>query len=246
MSIVDPAIVTELLTLYDVTTDSETKALLVDLIERTAELDRSSEPGFVKPTEALTRAHFDYFIDVASLARNVSERLGIDVDASTIIGGETVLVNDFSVLSYDDFIDEKTILETALAISIPDIKAAFPAITIAFQADVSRTVISKLLVALGVKEAHQAFLECLEELLPTELEDLAKAIKARQWRRVGRLVKKVLTTITSKAFFNKFASKVGEVAARKIIGKIAAKFIPVVGWGILIASLIWAFGEEIW
>lgn len=138
MSIPTPPISTELLTLYDVTPEAETKALLVDLIERTSELDRSTDPDLVKPTEALTRCQFNYFIDMAALGRDVSSRLGIDVDATTDIGGEPIPVNDFTVLTYDEFIAEKTVLATALAVTIPDIKAAFPGITTGFRPDVAR------------------------------------------------------------------------------------------------------------
>jgi preprotein translocase subunit SecG len=33
-------------------------------------------------------------------------------------------------------------------------------------------------------------------------------------------------------------------AAAKVVGKILAKFIPVVGWIWLIGAIIWAFAEE--
>jgi hypothetical protein len=246
MSISVPPIVAEVLSLYDVTDDAETRTLMGDLLYRGREIENSGEPGYVRPAESVVRAQFAYFVEVGAYAEYVCSLLGIDVDATVEIGGDSIPVYDFSVLAYDDFIDEKTLIATAFAIAIPDIKAAFPVFLVAFQADVGREVLSKLLAALGVKEVHQALLETFEAVGGTLVEDLGKAVRAREWGRVRTLLIRLLNLVKSKKFFQTLASKIGETAAKKVIGKVLARFIPFVGWALLIGSFVWAVAEEVW
>jgi hypothetical protein len=55
---------------------------------------------------------------------------------------------------------------------------------------------------------------------------------------------KLLDIIISSEFFERLARRIGRAAAAKVVGKILAKFIPVVGWIWLIGAIIWAFAEE--
>lgn len=240
-----PPIVSEVLTYLDVTDDGALKALLADAMQRAFEVDRSSEPGFARPPESYTRAHFAYFVELAAYAEYVCSLQGIDVDATVVIGGDAIPIHDFSLLDYDDFIDEKTLIAAALEIAIPDIEAAFPVFFVAFEADIGREVLSKFLAALGVKEVAQGLIETLETLHPTLIEQLAKAVNARRWGLVKKLLERLLNVVRSKKFYTTLASKVGETAARKAIGKIAAKFIPIFGWALLIGSFVWAIAEEV-
>lgn len=245
MSVAPPPIVSEVLTYLDVTDDGALKALLADAMQRAFEVDRSSEPGFARPPESYTRAHFAYFVELAAYAEYVCSLQGIDVDATVVIGGDAIPIHDFSLLDYDDFIDEKTLIAAALEIAIPDIEAAFPVFFVAFEADIGREVLSKFLAALGVKEVAQGLIETLETLHPTLIEQLAKAVNARRWGLVKKLLERLLNVVRSKKFYTTLASKVGETAARKAIGKIAAKFIPIFGWALLIGSFVWAIAEEV-
>jgi hypothetical protein len=104
-----------------------------------------------------------------------------------------------------------------------------------------RKLLAKILAGLGIKEAYNAFAELLEN----DLKYLGKAVDKKNWKRVAKLLELILRKILSKPFFIKLANKIGVAKATKIIAKIGAKFVPYVGWAILIAQLIWAFAEEL-
>lgn len=106
-----------------------------------------------------------------------------------------------------------------------------------------KKVIGKLLGVLGIKEASQAIFELLDEDgLIKELDD---AITARNMKKIGEVLKKILEKFVSKDFLRRLGNKIGAKAAAKIVGKVTARFIPFVGWALLIGSLLWAIGEQI-
>lgn len=107
----------------------------------------------------------------------------------------------------------------------------------------ARKAIAKLLGILGIKEASQAIFELLDEDgLIKELDD---ALSARNMKKVGEVLKKILKKMASKEFLRRLANKIGIKAAAKIVGKITARFVPIIGWAVLIGSLLWAIGEQI-
>jgi hypothetical protein len=110
--------------------------------------------------------------------------------------------------------------------------------------DIARKALAKLLAILGVTEFYEAFLAVLEQGWGNILKDLGEAITSRNWKRVRALLKKLLDIIISSEFFERLAARIGRAAAAKVVGKILAKFIPIVGWIWLIGSIIWAFAEE--
>jgi hypothetical protein len=109
--------------------------------------------------------------------------------------------------------------------------------------DNARKVIAKLMAIFGLKEFSQAIFELLEaEGLIAELD---AALSSGSLKAIGRVLKKILNKLISKTFLKKLAGKVGAKAAARIVGKIAARFVPYVGWALLIGSLLWAIGEQI-
>jgi hypothetical protein len=108
----------------------------------------------------------------------------------------------------------------------------------------ARHWIGKLFGCLGFGEAYKDFLGVLEAEQGSLLEFIAVAFRKREWSLVKVLLKKLLSFLMSSAFLKKLAEKIGETAAAKLLGKIAAKFVPFVGWALLIGSIIWGFAEE--
>lgn len=107
-----------------------------------------------------------------------------------------------------------------------------------------REWVAKIFAALGVKEAYQAMLEALESQAPRLMEELGRNIATKQWRAVTNILKSLFRIFTSGPFLRKLAEKIGVRAASKLIGQIAAKFVPFLGWALIVASLVWAVAEE--
>lgn len=106
-----------------------------------------------------------------------------------------------------------------------------------------RKVIAKLLGALGLGEASQAIFELLEgEGLIAALD---AALASGSLKAIGEVLLKILEKMITKEFLRKLAEKIGLKAAAKIVGKISARFVPFVGWALLIGQILWAIGEQI-
>jgi hypothetical protein len=136
-------------------------------------------------------------------------------------------------------------LEALIAQQMPDLNTVVPSLVAGMgSVDLARTLIAKLLAIFGLSEVLPAFWEVLEQGWGNILKELGEAIQARDWRRVRRLLKKLLDIIISQEFFNRLKQRVGAKLAAKIVGKILAHFIPVVGWVLLIGAIIWAIAEE--
>ncbi len=104
--------------------------------------------------------------------------------------------------------------------------------------DIGRKLLAKLLGILGVTD----FTTAIGELLEKELQDLENA---KSMAERAKILKKILKKMMSKKFFKELAEKVGTKAAKRIVGKIALRCLPWIGWAILIAELLWAIGEQI-
>lgn len=232
----------ELVGLYQPYTPWETKLFLGDLAARIADFDQSL-PGSAKASHTLTSAFFDYTCEILDYVKEVSESLGIDTTATVVVDGETIDVYDFTCLNYEDFEDlvettDDALKEIDLATIVPGwMQALGPN-------DFARKALAKLLAVLGVSEFYTAFLSTIEEGWGNILQALGEAIARRDWSMVRRLLKKLLDILISSEFFERLAARIGRNAAAKIVGKILAKFIPIVGWIWLIGSLIWAIAEE--
>ena len=105
-------------------------------------------------------------------------------------------------------------------------------------ADWGKVALSKVLAALGLKDVSTAIFEVLSE---------AGWLDPRLWgrRELPRTLERLLNwMLRNPAFRRKLAEKIGAAAAARVIGKIAARFIPVLGWALLIGSLLWATYEQ--
>lgn len=104
--------------------------------------------------------------------------------------------------------------------------------------------LSKFLAAIGIGDVWKVVIEILEENWPTMLERLGVLIAEKNWKGVAIRVESLLDILCSKPFAKALSEKIGEKEAAKVIGKIAAKSVPTLGWSLLILSFVWAVAEE--
>lgn len=234
----------ELIALYQPYKSWEDKLFLSDLVNRAVDMDQSL-PGTAKASNTQTAAFFDYACEIKEFVKEFATSIGIDVNATITVEGEKIDVYDWSCLDYASFEALVAQTEQDLIAQVPDLKAVVPSWVEAMgPTDLARKALAKILAILGVTEFYQAFLEVLEQGWGNILKAIADAIVARDWKKVRALLKKLLDIIISSEFFERLAAKIGRRAAAKVVGKILAKFIPIVGWIWLIGSIIWAFAEE--
>jgi hypothetical protein len=104
--------------------------------------------------------------------------------------------------------------------------------------------LSKIFAALGIGEIYSAILELLEQGWKELMEELGRNIVTKQWRAVKEVIKKILRIVISEPFRKKLIEKVGVSAASKVLGQVAAKFVPGLGWVLIIGSIVWALAEN--
>lgn len=234
----------ELLALYRPLPAWQDKLFLSDLVNRGVDMDQSL-PGTAKASLAQTTAFFEYACQIKAFVKEFAVSLGIDPNATITVEGETIELYDWTCLDYKGFESLVAKTEAALADQVPNLKAVVPGWVAAIGPDdLARKALAKLLAILGVTEFYEAFLAVLQEGWGNILKDLGEAITRRDWKRVRVLLKKLLDIIISSEFFERLARRIGRAAAAKVVGKILAKFIPIVGWIWLIGAVIWAFAEE--
>ena len=234
----------ELLALYKPFPAWENKLFLSDLVNRAVDMDQSL-PGTAKASLTQTAAFFDYACEIKAFVKEYAQNIGIDPNATITVEGEKLNVYDWTCLDYAGFESLVAQTEAALAAQVPDLNAVVPSWVAAMgPGDIARKALAKLLAILGVTEFYEAFLAVLEQGWGNILKDLGEAITSRNWKKVRALLKKLLDIIISSEFFERLAARIGRAAAAKVVGKILAKFIPIVGWIWLIGSIIWAFAEE--
>jgi len=108
------------------------------------------------------------------------------------------------------------------------------------EGDTPRKILSKILALFGISE----FAEVFSKLLAVEIEGLRTAVLASNWRLVTTLFFKLIDTVFSRAFLALLGENIGAKLAAKLAAKIASRFLPFIGWAILIGQLLWALGEE--
>lgn len=234
----------ELLGLYKPLPAWEGKLFLSDLVNRAVDMEQSL-PGTAKASHTQTAAYFDYACEIKAFVKEFAQSIGIDTAATITVEGEKIDVYDWTCLNYNAFEALVAQTEQQLSVEVPDLKLVVPSWVAAMGPDdLARKALAKILAILGVTEFYEAFLAVLQEGWGNILRDLGEAITRRDWKRVRALLKKLLDIIISSEFFERLAQRIGRAAAAKVVGKILAKFIPIVGWVWLIGAIIWAFAEE--
>lgn len=228
--------VAEALESYDVTPETEAKVLTADLKKRLADLAQLL-PGKAVPSETMVKAVFNHCGEIMELAREAASRSGIKPDATVTVEGETLPAHDFSSQTYEQFLKAEDEIEA----SVPK-REGFAG----GAADTAWTVVKKILGALGVPAAHIGAVKAvLQEMAGNDLNALVRHVKARQFSQAREPLKKILNVMRSKTFLSKLGKRIGVKAAGILATKIAAKFVPIVGWAVLIGQLVWAFSKQI-
>lgn len=235
----------QLLILYKPATFSELKFFLNDLTSRVADFDQSL-PGISKPLFATVSALFAEACDMRVYVKDVASRMGIDVDAVVKIDNEDIPIWDWQCITYPSFEAEAATASAAILAECPQFGTLYLQgfVNAIGPPEEARGILAKILTLFGVKEAYQAIIEILEAEQAALMEQIGQAARSRNWTLLRKLLKQLLDYIISNAFYQKLKDKVGEGVARKILGKILARFLPVIGWVVLIGSLIWAIAEE--
>lgn len=228
--------VAEALEVYDVKPETEAKVLASDLKKRLADLDQLL-PGKAVPSETMVRAVFDHCAEILELARESASRSGIEPDATVTVEGETLPAHDFSSLTYDQFLKAEDEIEA----TVPK-REGFAG----GAGDTVWTVVKKIGSAIGVPIRHIGSIRAvLQEMAGNDLKVLARELKARRYSKAKAPLKRILNVMRSKTFRQKLIRHIGAKAAARVGANISAKFIPGVGWAVLIGQLLWAFGKQI-
>lgn len=149
-----------------------------------------------------------------------------------------------TVPSYQNFVAE----EYAFAQTLPS-DATLYAMTPTFQDEGGlsaglRLALSKVLGVLGLKEIWQAVLDILETYYKTLWTAFWRAIKEKRWKDAIKFLTQLIKKMMSKRFKQVLIGRVGKSVAAKIIGKLAAKFVPVLGWAVVVGEIVWAVAEQ--
>lgn len=136
------------------------------------------------------------------------------------------------------------VLTDGFATTAAEIQEAITSGEIALMDGWGKIIVSKLLAALGIKEGVKGFNEAFIDVFGDDLESLGKHIDEKEYKKAAGKLTKILKGLAGKEFRKKLGEKVGLKLAGKILAKIGAKCIPLIGWGYFAGSLIWAIAEQ--
>ncbi len=110
-------------------------------------------------------------------------------------------------------------------------------------------ILSKLLSAISIAastEVINGFIEVLNNGLGKAFwGQFAQAVNNRAWGRVRGMLKQLLEALTDKRFANALAKRIRSKTAKELVKKVASKFIPLIGWAILIGAIVYVFGKQL-
>jgi hypothetical protein len=104
--------------------------------------------------------------------------------------------------------------------------------------------LGKIAGALGVGELWGSILEVLDESWPAIMKELGENLSTKSWKKAAGTIKRILALIMSKPFLEKLKQKIGAAVASKLLGKIASKMVPFLGWALVVGGIIWAIAEQ--
>lgn len=96
-------------------------------------------------------------------------------------------------------------------------------------------VLDLLWASLGVSDYRYALLK----VIPARLQsDLATALLRRDWGRISATLGKILAYTLTLEFYIALILQIGSVKAARVVASIAARFLPFIGWVIVVGSVI--------
>jgi hypothetical protein len=246
------SIAEELLSSANVLPIFEREYLMVQLQERVTKFSSQMPINSFNATYSETCCVFQQAKEFAELSRVLSEKYGIPIFKKNF------QAFDFTFQSYDEFHKEafefrkkldktpknklpqtiKNEIESEDFIS-SDLKSGSgkPSETI------SGYLLSKLLGALG---GGIILADRVIDLIigSPEFEYLKSAWKLKDWALVRHQLKRLLEYIFGKAFWKQIVVELGEDGALKLMKRFGARFIPFIGWALIIGSFVWSLAQE--
>jgi hypothetical protein len=196
-------------------------------------------PDGALPTWQQTNAAFANFVVAQQQVKATMIGRGLNPEATIEPVPKYVIpMYDFAPLSWNAFIDLEI---EALAYIEPE---AVPTDVTSALLNGGRVFLAKLAGVLGINDILQAFWAVLDDLAEGLLKKIAEAFKNKQWKLLTQLLGQLFDVITDPDFLYFLGQKVGTEKAKKIIGKILSKALPIVGWAVTIGQLVWAFAEQ--
>jgi hypothetical protein len=164
---------------------------------------------------------------------------GLNPDETiTPVPGYVIPKYDFAPLTWNQFIDLE--VEALAEIEYEAVRSDLKSVL----ASASRVIIAKIAGVLGIKDIWDAFLDVIDDLAEGLLKKIADAIKNKQWKLLGQLLEQLFNLITDPDFLHFLGQKIGVEKAKKIIGKIISKALPIIGWAVTVGQLVWAVAEQ--
>jgi hypothetical protein len=96
-------------------------------------------------------------------------------------------------------------------------------------------VLDLLWASLGVSDFRYALLK----VIPSRLQvDLATGLRRLDWALLSRTIGRILAFTLTLEFYVALVIEIGKVKAARVVASIAARFLPFIGWVIVVGSVI--------
>jgi len=215
-----------------------------DLISRILNYE-SLFPSAEMPTHDETVAAFDRLKNLSDYGRSVFSGMGVDVNDESRYDWQfpTYAEFDVEVMKIESYLNSSGVGPGSFAV----FSSAYVEVDQGQGKKGNRntTIMSKLAAALGVREGWQGIVAVLEAEYPELVRALARNLALKRWGRVATVLKSILKVMMTRAFWKALAKKVGAKTTQKIMGRIMARWVPFLGWILIIGSFIWAFAEQL-
>ena len=193
--------------------------------------------------------------------------LGVNVDETVLVDGESFPLYDFTTMDHQDFLlaeadllmfmtddlwshgadwIEWSRLELMNAQQSNVEPAGIELLENEFNTSIEVTLIVKLAAIFGLSRSElAAFDEALAETGSKSFKLASHQLNKGNYRKAAGHIKDGLKTVTGKRFRDKLVKQLGKKTAGKVLAKIGSKFVPWIGWGVLVGGIVWEAGTQI-
>jgi hypothetical protein len=230
--------------------------MTAEVVEAVSRFERLLPEDGTRPSREMVEGIFAEAQRLGRVAERLSKDLGVRPSVNRWVRF------DYSFPSYDEFKRQATRATSGLRdLPQPLFATAIPAMPMLYgdagtglffcnaQDDAStkegwRHWLGKLAGALGVGELWGSILEVLDESWPAIMKELGENLSTKSWKKAAGTIKRILSLIISEPFLEKLKKKIGGAVASRLIGKVASKFVPFLGWALVVGGIIWAIAEQ--
>ncbi len=150
----------------------------------------------------------------------------------------------YLVPSYADFVAEEMSIYQTLPTSSHLLTMA-PTVALAMNGVVdSKYIFSKLLAILGLKEIWEQIVDMFENYANKLWKAFWEAIKKKKWKDAVKYFIELLKKLMSERWQKVLAERIGRKKFAALMGKMAGKIVPGIGWAILAGQFVWALAEQ--